>query len=206
MKVDACQTGRSAIAHQILRPWPFGGLPRRRFGVILADPPWRFLTWSEAGRDRSPDQHYPTMTPAQMMALPVKQLAAPNCALIMWVYDPMIPQALQLMQAWGFTFKTRLYDWAKETADGSDVMGLGHWTRHGGEQAWIGTIGNPRRRSRRVLQYHRERPREHSRKPAEFLRRTERLLDGPYLELFSRTGRDGWSAWGNEINKFGREE
>lgn len=176
--------------------WPFGSLRPHAYRVIYADPPWRFETWSAKGGGKSPDMHYPTMQLPELMALPVWRLAAADCALIMWVYDPRIPDALALMQAWGFEMKTRVFDWGKGT------FGKGKWSRHGGEQCWLGTRGAPERRARNVRQYYHEKPREHSRKPAHFAREIERMLDGPYCELFSRTERPGWSSWGLEVGKF----
>lgn len=177
--------------------WPFGSIPRSAFGVILVDFPWQFETWSDAGKGRAPERHYPTMSLEEGMALPVWDLAARNCAVASWIYDPMIPQGLAMGCAWGFDFKTRLFDWDK------DSFGLGYYSRAGGEQCWLFTKGSPRRRARDVRQYHREKPRQHSRKPDEFHRRLERLFDGPYLELFARQRRRGWVSWGNEIDKFG---
>ena len=101
------------------------------------------------------------------------------------------------MRSWGFEYKTRLFDWDQ------DSFGKGFYTREGGEICLLGIRGAPPpRRARNVRQYHREKPREHSRKPAEFARRIERLWDGPYCELFSRTERPGWASWGNELGKF----
>jgi len=184
--------------------WPFGSLVPGAYQVIYADPAWRFKTRSEKGRGRSPEQHYRTIDLPKMKQLPVWALAAPNCALVMWVYDPMLPEALELINAWGFKFKTRLFDWVKETSSGEDAFGLGYWTRKGGEQCWLATRGSPRRRAKDVRQYCRAELREHSRKPEEIARRVERLLPGPYCELFSRTSREGWDSWGDQTGKFER--
>lgn len=188
-----------------LTRWPFGDLPRHCFKVIYADPPWRFVTRSAKGQGRSADRHYPTMSLEEMAALPVQDLAADDCALFMWAYDAMLPEAVWLMTQWGFDLKSRAFDWEKTLPSGKRPIGKGYWTRHGGEQCWIGTIGRPRRRSRAVRQYLEADLREHSRKPAEVARRIEQLVDGPYVELFQRTGRDGWRAWGKDVGRFGVE-
>jgi N6-adenosine-specific RNA methylase IME4 len=184
------------------RGWPFAHLRPHGYQVIYADPAWRFATRSEKGKGKSPDAHYRTMTLEELAALPVRRLAARTCALICWIYDPMIPQALWLLEHWGFTFKTRLFDWPKETANGLDAFGQGYFTRNGGEQCWLATIGAPKCLDHGVRQYQRALLREHSRKPDLFPMLIERMFDGPYCELFSRTERDGWQSWGDETWKF----
>lgn len=177
--------------------WPFGALRPHAYRVIYVDFPWAFATWSDKGKLKAPERHYRTMSLEQGMALPVAELAARDCALIAWVYDPMIPQALELIRAWDFAYKTRIFDWDQ------DSFGKGYVTREGGEIAFLATIGSPQRRCASVRQYYREKPREHSRKPAEFHRRIERLYPGPYCELFARSDRRGWDCWGDELGKFG---
>jgi N6-adenosine-specific RNA methylase IME4 len=120
----------------------------------------------------------------------------------------MIPHALEVMAAWGFTYKTIGFVWAKTTSR-TDMswapkyhMGLGYWTRANVEIVLLGVRGKPKRTGKGVRQLIVAPKREHSRKPDEFYERAERLCDGPYLELFSRQSRPGWSAFGNEVGKF----
>src|SRR3546814_9318895 len=83
-----------------------GELPRNHFGAILADPPWRFRTWTETNQKKSASRHYDLMTLDQIKALPVASCAADDCALFMWCVNPMLPHALEVIDAWGFKFKT----------------------------------------------------------------------------------------------------
>ena len=183
--------------------WPFG-VPRHCFRVIYADFPWRFETWSAKGEKKAPQAHYRTMTVAEIAALPIGALAARDCALIMWIYDPLIPESVRLIEGWGFTFKTRLRDWRKVTATGKPVYGKGKYTRHGGEQCWLATRGSPKCRDRSLRQYFDAPLREHSRKPDQMRADIERMFDGPYIELCARSRRRGWAyALSDELDKFG---
>lgn len=204
-------------------------LPKGHFKAILADPPWKFATFSAKGRDRCPDayvsrneqrqnkpeRHYATMTQDDITALPVRGLAAKDCVLFLWAVDPMIPQAIALGTSWGFTYKTVGFYWAKLRREGSTrhllhdepahklfPMGTGYWTRANPEQCLLFTCGHPKRVSSAVRKLVVAPRREHSRKPDEILDYVEQLVDGPYLEMFARTSRPGWTSWGDETSKF----
>lgn len=182
------------------------GLPLFHYGAIYADPPWQYLNWSAAGTRKNASAHYSCMTADQLAALPVGQIAAPDCALFLWVTDPTLPIGLKIMNAWGFTFKTVAFTWAKRSRrDTGWHMGCGYWTRANPEMCLMGTMGKPKRRSRSVRQLVVSPVREHSRKPDQVAEGIEQLVSGPYIELFARTRRSGWDAWGNEIGKFARE-
>lgn len=180
------------------------------YGAILADPPWSFKTYSAKGEGRSAVQHYNTMDLEAIKALPVSQWAAPDCALFMWITFPTLPQALDVMRAWGFEFKTVAFLWTKTNkrhdggpaARGDFFMGLGYWTRANGEACLLGTRGKPTRLARDVRQLIVSPVREHSRKPDEVRGRIQRLVPGPYLEMFARQRAPGWDAWGNEVDRF----
>lgn len=184
-------------------------LPPRHFRTIAADPPWRFQSWSDKGRGRGAEQHYATMSLDDIVALPVAEAAASDCLLLMWAVNPMLPQAIATMAAWGFEYKTVAFVWAKTTRNSDPAwaptyhMGLGYWTRANAEVCLLGTRGKPQRRSKAVRQLIVEPAREHSRKPDAFYQRAVALADGPYLELFAREERPGWTTWGNETTKFG---
>lgn len=186
--------------------WPFGRLEPAKYGCIAVDPPWRFEAWSEKGEGRSPG--YDLMSVEAIKALPVADLAAKDCALFMWVVNPMLAQAFDVMRAWGFTYKTVAFCWAKTTApvlDGVKTkyhMGLGYWSRSNVELCLLGVRGKPQRVARDVRQLIVSPRQEHSRKPVEFYSSVQRLVGGPYADLFSRESRPGWSAWGNEAGKF----
>jgi N6-adenosine-specific RNA methylase IME4 len=172
----------------------------RHYAVILADPPWTFATYSRKGKGRSAEAHYDCMSLADIRALPVADWAAPDCALFLWVTDPSLPQALEVIAAWGFVYKTVAFTWAKTTKNGAGFpIGCGYWTRANPEQCLLATRGRPQRLSRAVPQLIVAPRREHSRKPDEAYERIEALVPGPYLELFARAPREGWHSWGYEV-------
>lgn len=189
------------------------------YGAILADPPWSFNSWSDKGKNRPPDamvrqkglveRHYKTMDMDEIAALPVGELAAKDCALFCWACWPTITDALAIIEGWGFTFKTMGFVWVKGEGlplfpdDIKDQMGLGYWTRANSEPCILATRGKPKRQAADVRQTILSRRREHSRKPDCQYERIERLVAGPYLEMFARNRRKGWDSWGNEIGKFG---
>lgn len=177
-------------------------LPRNHYGAILCDPPWAFKTWSNKGQERSADNHYQTMDLWQIADLPVRALAADNCVLFLWSTWPMMPMALDLISDWGFTYKTCAFDWVKITAAGTPAIGMGYWTRSNSEPCLLATKGKPSRLKADVAQAILAIRREHSRKPEIVHQRIERLVAGPYLEIFARQQRPGWTTWGNETEKF----
>ncbi len=182
-----------------------GDLPAGPFGCILADPPWAFKSFSgKTGTPhRSANDHYVTMPWEDIAALPVQEVAAKDCALFMWVVDSHLDVAIELARAWGFEFKTRAFTWRKLTSTGIARIGMGYWTRKQTEMCWLFTRGKPKRLSKGVREIIDAQRREHSRKPDEQYERIEALVGGPRLELFARTARPGWSAWGNETQRFG---
>jgi N6-adenosine-specific RNA methylase IME4 len=185
-------------------------LPRTHYAAIYADPPWRFKTWDKVESAGRGEPHYRTMPLEEIAALPIANLAADDCVLFLWMTWPMLLDALHVIHVWGFEYKTCGFSWTKARADQiemfqdelDDQMGLGYWTRANNEACLLATRGNPKRRDAGVRQAIIEPRREHSRKPDCIYARIERLVAGPYLELFARTRRDGWDAWGNEIEKF----
>ena len=172
------------------------------YACVVADPPWHFAIRSPKGGARSASQHYNTMTLQQIKALPVADWCARDAVLLLWAIDPMLPEALETMRAWGFTFKTVGFCWAKLNRDGSPFCGMGYWSRANQEVCLLGTRGKPKRVRRDVRRLILAPRREHSRKPDEFYARAARLCSGPYLDLFSRQARPGWSQFGNETRKF----
>lgn len=182
--------------------WPFGDLRLFSYGAILADPPWRFANFSAKGEEKNPTAHYPCMSFDELAALPVNHLAASDCAIFMWATAPMLPDALRLLDAWGFTFKT-MGAWAKQSSTGASwAFGTGYVFRSALEPYLIGTRGHPVVRSRSVRNLIVAPVREHSRKPRQAHRDVESLFDGPYAELFAREAALGWDVWGNQTGKF----
>lgn len=185
------------------------------YGAILADPPWGFQTWSGPEKkvaSRGTVAPYQTMEMDEIAALPVSDLAADDCCLFLWVVWPTVPEALRVMESWGFKYKTCAFSWLKADpyrlfALQEDVyMGLGYWTRANSEVCLLGTRGTPKRKDNTVRQGIIEPRRQHSRKPDCVYERVERLVSGPYVELFARQRHPGWDAWGNETEKFSYAE
>jgi N6-adenosine-specific RNA methylase IME4 len=173
-----------------------------RYATIAADPAWSFAVRSPKGEGRSASQHYATMSLDAIKALPVADWAAKDSVLLLWAIDPMLPQALDVMRAWGFTFKTVGFYWTKTNRDGSPFCGMGYWSRANPETCLLGTRGSPKRINADVRRLITAPRREHSRKPDEFYASAERLCAGPYLDMFSREKRPSWDQWGNETERF----
>lgn len=175
-----------------------------KYGAIYADPPWSFKTWSAKGQGKSAENHYQTLSIDDMCTLPVQDMAANDCVLFMWICWPQLPDALCVIDAWGFKYKTCGFAWVKADPQHPDKprMGMGYWTRSNSEVCLLATRGKPKRLHADVRQAIIEPAREHSRKPDAIRERIQRLVAGPYLEMFARTETPGWDTWGNETNKF----
>lgn len=173
-----------------------------RYGTILADPPWRFSnrTGKMAPEHRRLSR-YATMTNEQIMELPIAQLAAAQSHLYLWVPNALIDTGLEVMRRWGFTYKTNII-WYKVRKDGGpDGRGVGFYFRNVTELVLFGTRGRLRtgpagRRQTNIIV---SQKRGHSRKPDELYPIIEACSPGPYLELFARFQRAGWSQWGDQI-------
>ena len=186
---------------QLRNDWPFGNLRPNGYDLIMADPPWRFGLWSSKGEEKSPQAHYHTMSIPEIKALPVAELAAADCLLWLWATAPMLPQSFEIMAAWGFRYAT-MGGWHKTTPGGKTAFGTGYVMRSAFEPFVIGKRGNPKT-TRSVRNLVVGQVREHSRKPEEAYAAAEALMPGAArAELFSRTDRPGWSAWGDEAGKF----
>jgi len=175
----------------------------KRYKVIYADPPWTFSTYSHKGKGRSAEAYYDCMALADIKALPVADWAADDCVLLLWITDPLLEKAFDVICAWGFTYKTVGFYWAKLNKSAPQLVydrrsfftGLGFWTRANPESCLLATRGHPRRRRSNVSKLIISPRREHSRKPDETYERIEALCEGPYLEMFARFSRPGWDAW-----------
>lgn len=189
-------------------------LPEGGYKVLVADPPWRFQAWSHRGEGKGASQHYPCMSLDDICALPVASIAAPDAALFLWVVQPMLPEALRVLESWSFSFRTVAFCWVKMRKgwDGKTHerprLGLGYHTRSGMEQCWLAIRGKGYKRKAQGIEQVVFAPlREHSRKPDEVMRRIDALVgDVPKVELFAREARGGWATWGLETNKFLRSE
>ena len=173
----------------------------KKYGVILADPPWAFRAWSEKGKGRSAEQHYPTMDLESIKALPVANLAAEDCVLFLWATFPMLREAFAVIDAWGFSYKTVAFTWVKENRKSPGLFwGLGYWTRANTEVCLLATRGSPKRQSAAVHQVILSPIERHSKKPDAVRERIVALMgDVPRVELFARQETPGWDVWGNEV-------
>jgi N6-adenosine-specific RNA methylase IME4 len=182
---------------------PFGNLKHGYFGAILIDAPLAFDTWTRKGEGRTPQHHYTCMSPEQLAVLPIADLAAPDCFIFSWIPPRSVFLVEPLMLAWGFNFSGRGFVWIKLNKSGVGYfMGGGYSTRKNAEDCWLGRRGKPKRKSASVRELIIAPVREHSRKPDEIYERIEEFCDGPYLELFARQRRPGWTCWGDEVGKF----
>lgn len=182
-----------------------------KFSVLYADPPWKFAPMGIApeaihkalASHSAAEDHYPTMTLEAMKQLRVGDVAAPSSVLFMWATSPFLKQALELMEAWGFRYKTCAFVWAKRSADNTGWAHAGGWyTLSGTELCLLGTRGKTLPRVSKNQYQLIVAPRSiHSAKPAEARHRIERIYgDVPKLELFAREHNDGWAVWGNEVH------
>jgi N6-adenosine-specific RNA methylase IME4 len=175
-------------------------LGSKLYGVIYADPPWRFKPYSEkTGSDRAADNHYPTMTIDDIAE--IEPPSATDCVLFLWVTVPMLALGIKLMQRWGFEYKSACA-WDKVT------LGTGYWFRNQLELLLIGTRGNvpaPAMGSQPPQVQSIKRGR-HSAKPDEFADMIAAMFPHtPKLEMFARKRRDGWDTWGNDFGKGDRQ-
>lgn len=173
--------------------------PDGRFSVILADPPWSYRDKAADG-ERGAGFKYDVMTLDDIKGLPIREIADKDCALFMWATYPMMPEAFEVLNAWGFKYRTVAFTWVKTTKHEKLAMGMGNWTRANAEPCLLATRGKPKRVSASVHSVIMSERREHSRKPDEQYERIEQLMgDVPRIELFARQHRDGWISWGNEV-------
>lgn len=181
--------------------WRFPGLAPCSFDLIMADPPWLYQMFSERGEGKSAQRQYNCLPLGEIMAFPVLDLAADDCLLWLWATNPMIPQALSVMSAWGFEFKTA-GSWNKVTRRRRQHFGTGYILRSSNEPFLIGTRGSPKT-TRSVRSSFDGVVRQHSRKPEEGFDAAERLMPkAKRLELFSRSERNGWSSFGDQVGAF----
>ena len=171
--------------------WPEG-----KYGVLYADPPWRYEHPPIGASNRSIENHYPTMTLDEICALPVQDIAAENAVLFLWATAPKLAECIQVIEVWGFTYRTCMV-WVK------DKIGMGYHARNKHEILLISKRGqlappDPPNRPDSVLEAART---KHSAKPEEYYGLIESMYPThPRIELFARKEREGWEVWGNQAN------
>ena len=173
------------------------GVSGTNYQLGMADPPWRY--------ENNRIKHYPTMSLEQLKALPVGKVFARDSVMCMWATFPLLAEALELLKAWGFTYRTQLFTWIKTYPNGRPVIGLGKYTRQNAEVMLLGVKGKglPRKR-KNISSVLFSRQREHSRKPDEVRDLLVDLFGNNVrrIEFFARTRVAGWDAHGNETGKF----
>lgn len=191
--------------------WPFGDLVPGGYDFIWADPPWAYEMRGEGGYEKAPQAHYPCVDLDDLRRMPVGKLAKRDCLLWLWTTWPFVANggALKLIEDWGFVGKTG-FPWVKETVTGKLTFGPGYVLRACTEPVIIAARGRPAldedftARTRAII---REAVREHSRKPESAYRIAEGLMPhARRVDIFGRERRSGWDVWGNEVNKFTKEE
>ena len=143
------------------------------------------------------------MNPQEIWDLPINDIADDNCILFIWVTYPKLIEGIETISKWGFTYKTCAFSWVKKNKKADSLFwGLGYWTRANNEICLLATKGKPKRVSKGVHQVVLDKIREHSRKPEQTYERIEKLVEGPYLELFARKTKKNWDSWGDQVGLF----
>lgn len=195
-------------------------LPVGPFACIVADPPWHFrartaLQMSNWTSRRDAEKHYNVMGIDDIKAIPVKAVASKDAHLFLWTTGPCLPKSFEVMEAWGFRYSAVAFTWVKfkrshnalqlrfvPLVEGDLHVGLGLTTRKNAEFCLLGRRGSAHRNAKNIREIILAPVRQHSRKPDEAYDRIEKYCDGPRLDLFARESRPGWTAWGNESEKF----
>lgn len=181
--------------------WPFRGLEPHAYDLIMADPPWLYKLFSEKGENKSAQKHYRCLPLDEIKRFPVADLAAKDCLLMMWGTNPMLLQQLEVLPAWGFEYVS-LLTWNKITNNPDkrvQFFGTGYVLRSSSEQIIIAKRGKPKT-TKSVRSSFDGVVRQHSEKPEEAFAVAEKLMPrARRAELFSRTNRDGWESWGDQV-------
>ncbi|MHA7871227.1 MAG: MT-A70 family methyltransferase [Hyphococcus sp.] len=177
-------------------------LGKKKFSTILADPPWRFQNRTgKVAPEHRRLARYPTLGLQEICHLPVEQHLESTAHCYLWVPNALLPDGLKVLEAWGFQYKSNII-WHKIRKDGgSDGRGVGFYFRNVTEIILFGIRGKNARTlqpARRQVNLFATRKREHSRKPDEQYDIIESCSPGPFLELFGRGTREGWTVWGNQ--------
>jgi len=177
-------------------------LPAKKYNIVYADPPWRFK-YRHGENDLSGHNEgiYHLMNIDEIKKLPVDTIADKNCVLFLWITDPFLREGMDVMDSWGFTYKTVAFTWVKTNVSNNGYwLGMGYWTRSNPEMCLLGTKGSPKRIDSNVHQLVISHRREHSRKPDEVRNRIVSLCgDVSRIELFARNRFSGWDVWGDEV-------
>lgn len=178
----------------------------KKYQIIYADPPWSYKD-TMGGYRLSANAHYETQTLDWIKNLPIKQIADKNCVLFLWATNPLLPEAFEVIKAWGFTYKTVAFSWSKTSNKGNLVYNLGGWTMGNVESVLLATKGKPKRIRKDIKQLVIATRKRHSQKPDAIRNLIVDLMgDKPRVELFARHETDnpkrfkGWDVFGNEVS------
>lgn len=179
---------------------------KQKFGVVLADPPWQFQNRTgKVAPEHKRLNRYATLTQTEIEGLPVSELCADVSHLYLWVPNALLPEGLRVLAAWGFQYKSNLV-WHKIRKDGGpDGRGVGFYFRNVTELVLFGVRGKRARTlapGRRQVNFFKSQKQEHSRKPVALYEIIEACSPGPWLELFARGSRPGWTTWGNQAEEY----
>jgi N6-adenosine-specific RNA methylase IME4 len=171
----------------------------KSYNIIYADPPWHYDRSCVQG---SAEAHYRTMKAETICDLPVLRICQKDCLLFLWATFPKLPEALRVIKAWGFTYKSVAFVWLKQNRKADTwYYGLGFWTRGNAEICLLATRGHPKRQSKAVHQFIISHIEGHSKKPDVARDKIVQLAgDLPRIELFARERTPGWDVWGNEVD------
>ena len=177
--------------------------PNKKFKIIYADPPWEYKDKSKS-HGGGAESHYSCMSVEEICELPICQIADNDSVLLLWTTFPQLEEALRVIKAWGFTYKTCAFTWVKTNNDGGLYMGMGRYTRANAEVCLLGKKGKGvTRQSASVRNTHLLKRLRHSEKPKIFREYINQLFGSvPKIELFARQSADGWEVWGDEVDKF----
>ena len=183
----------------------------QKYQIIYADPPWSYNDKLGNRKDLgSATSAYNTENMEWIKSLKIKNISDKNCVLFLWAVSPLLPEAMKVIDAWGFKYKTIAFVWSKRTKNGLQIANMGRWTMGNVEICLLGTKGKPKRISRNIRQLVEDWRAEHSKKPDQVRNKIVELMGNlPRIELFARNNGqimldgktifDGWDIWGNEV-------
>lgn len=171
----------------------------KKYQIIYADPPWSYKD-KMSGHSFSLDHEYETQSKDWISQLKIQEISENNSVLFLWAVSPQLPEALEVMKAWGYKYITVAFCWSKLSINGKKISNLGRWTMGNIELCLLGKRGKPQRISKNIKQLVEAERTVHSKKPNEIRKRIVELMgDIPRIELFAREKTPGWDVWGNEV-------
>tara|TARA_R100001460_G_C3453926_1_gene165058 strand:- start:42 stop:587 length:546 start_codon:yes stop_codon:yes gene_type:complete len=177
--------------------------PNKKYNIIYADPPWTFKNYNDEKSNHNASHHYSCMSLEDIKSLPVASISEKDCILFMWCTDPLINKQLEVIDSWGFNYKTIGFYWIKENKNKTKTRfwkGPGYWSRANPEICILATKGKPKRFGTNVDKLVIAERDVHSKKPFIIRNKIVELCgDLPRIELFARQKTNGWDFWGNEV-------